>query len=144
MRTTLLAFTLSLISGLPALAAGCPGKILFQDTFATLNPAWNVLPLATATAAVNNGKFVVNLLVPHANRVELYQGDVYNDVTVCVTTQSGAGDKVADQGAAIVFWARDLTNFYVFEVTASGGFTVEHLVGGRWLIPVPAVVSAAV
>jgi hypothetical protein len=144
MRTALLAFALSLISAVPAMAAGCPGKVLFQDSFATLNPAWNVAPTTASTAAVKNGKFVINLLALHTNRSELYQGDVYTDVTVCVTVQSGASDKLEDQGAAILFWAKDLTSFYVFEVTAAGYFAVERLVGGRWLMPLPAATSPAI
>jgi hypothetical protein len=144
MRTTFLALALSLTCALPALAAVCPGKVQFQDTFATANPAWNVLPATAATAAVKNGKFVINLLVPPADRVELYQGDVYTDVTICVTAQTGAGDKLENQGAGVVFWAKDMTSFYVFEVTVSGQFGVNRMVGGRWLYPLPWKPSPAI
>ena len=134
-----------LVSALPAMAATCPGTVVFQDAYTTPNPALNVAPAPESTVTVKDGKAEVVFLKQGMARMGEYRGAPYGDVNVCLTFATPSTDKAEDQTAGIVFWATDDNNFYILEITVNGQVAVGQQVnGGAYTHPVPWAVNAAV
>ncbi len=139
-----IALVAGLISGLPAMAATCPGKMVFQDAYTTPNPNLNVAPAAESTIAIKDGKAEVAFLKPGMARMGEYRGMPYGDVNVCLTFATPSTNKAEDQSAGIIFWATDDNNFYILEITVNGQVAVGQQVnGGAYTHPVPWAVNAA-
>jgi hypothetical protein len=144
LRHLFAAASMFLCFSLPAAAAaGCQGKVLFQGKFAQLNPAWGFVSDANSTYSVENGVLLSKVIANKGIR-NLYGGDVYDDVEICVNLGSLATDKSGTQQAGILFWAKDYTSYYVFEVDTTGQFRVMRYAGGRYLFPIPYQANAAV
>ena len=144
MRHLFVAASISLCLVISAAAAtGCPGKVLFEDKFAQLNPAWGFASDASYTFSVKDGTLLEKLVAGKAMR-SLYGGDVYDDVDICVTIGSLASDKPGNQLAGIVFWAKDYNSYYLFVIDATGQYKVLRYAGGRYLFPIPFQANAAI
>jgi hypothetical protein len=141
MATVLVA---GLISALPAMAATCPGTVVFQDAYTAPNPALNVTPLPESTLTVKDGKAEVVFLKQGMARMGEYHGTPYGDVNVCLTFATPSTDKAENQTAGLVFWSADENNFYALEFTVNGQFAVlQQANGGDYTHPIPWAVSAA-
>lgn len=144
MRRTAIFFSLSLSCALPAVAATCPGKPVYQESFTKPNPAWVVAANENTKTTLDGGKYTIQLLSNNYTKSVLYQADVYDDVNVCVTVQSADKDKPDKRAAGIEFWAKDYSSYYLFTIDTGGGFGVSRWTGGRWINPLPVTVNAAV
>jgi hypothetical protein len=140
------AILLSVISALPAAAATCPGTVLLQDAFTSVNPALDATAYAQSKIAIAGGKAEVSLLQPGFGRTEEYTGTRFGDVNVCASISTPATDKSEGQLAGIVFWAADYGAFYVFEINpANGQYSVaQRAEAGTWTYPVSATASTAI
>lgn len=145
MRKIFAAAFFSLLFALTASADPCPGTVILQNQFAAPNPNWDTSATANSKAVLQNGQYVVNFLNQNTARVELYQGDVYGDVNLCVTVSTPATDKPLDQVAGLVFWAADYNSYYMLMINPiSGMWEVLHMAGGRYLTPSPFQTSTAI
>ena len=134
-----------LISAMPAMAATCPGTVVFHDAFSTLNPTLNGETTAGSKVTVQGGKAEITFLKAPMGRAMEYQGTPYGDGNVCLTVSPLASDKAEDQTAGIIFWAADLDNIYVFEIQVGGQFCVAKLAQNTtWTLAVPWQASAAI
>jgi len=107
--------------------------VLFEDKFATMDPAWGV---PTNVVSVKDGKFII---APEPGRwqVVINQANFLpNDMDASVTlTYQKAGD--TEYGSGLVFWAKDYSDYYALVISPDGWFAVQRYVGERWLTPVP-------
>jgi hypothetical protein len=135
---------LGLSTVMPAVAATCPGTVVFQDAYASPNAALNVVAAPESAIAVKDGKAEVVFLKQGMARMGEYRGMPYGDVNVCLTVATPATDKAEGQKAGLVFWATDDNNFSMLEITVDGQFSVGQQVnGGDYQHPLPWQTSKA-
>ncbi|MFZ5449204.1 MAG: hypothetical protein ACOZFS_11270 [Thermodesulfobacteriota bacterium] len=107
-------------------------KVVFEDRFATLDPAWG------ATAAVMNVKDGKLLITPAKNTTQTIINQsamLPNDMeAVCAMTFIQA--QAPTWGSGLVFWAKDYDEYYAFLINAQGWFGVQRHVANRYLLPV--------
>lgn len=117
-------------------AEACQGsKVLFEDKFAALDPAWGT----DQHAAAGGGKLTLTTdsgpdgWTSHI----LNQANTYEDASFCATV---AFPVIKDLGSAIgglVFWGTDDDHYWMLAVSPIGQYTVEHKVApNRLLQPV--------
>jgi hypothetical protein len=117
---------------LPALACG-PGKVLFEDDFATIDPAWHIVPDASVAAGPTGVK---NTVKPNFEGVWINQAGLYQDSQICmkVSVDFQPGDQ---PWYGVLFWATDKSNYY--EVQAAP-LTATYALGreqnNRYLQPI--------
>ncbi len=113
-------------------ALACKGsQVLFQDSFAALDPAWGS---PSQNVSVKDGKLI---LQPEVNRSfsDINQGSVFEDMDACVKVSMAKSDDLSS-GGGIIFWAKDYGDYYFLYVTGNGMFEIGRWVGGRYLFPV--------
>lgn len=135
MRSTLVGLLggLALLAATPARA--CDGlEALFQDSFTQADPAWNA---NGDEIKIVKGKMLVSPKAGERNVwANLYQGDIFDDIELCVSmTLQTDGDPNWTRGG-LLFWANDYDNYYALEVAPDGSFQVARRVRGRWIYPV--------
>jgi hypothetical protein len=137
---------LSVITVLPAMAATCPGTVLLQDAFASVNPTLDVSTNPQTKLTIGGGKAEMSLLQAGIGRTEEYTGSRYGDVNVCATLSTPGTDKAEGQLAGIVFWAVDYGAYYIFEINpANGQYSVaQRAEAGTWTYPIAATASTAI
>jgi glucose/mannose transport system substrate-binding protein len=129
-------FYLHCIFAIVALLLGAPvrsvfgAEILYEDDFTNLDPSWGT---PGAILSVKEGRLV---LKPAANTTQsvLNQSNVFDDADIEVQVILSSGDTTVPAG--LIFWAKDYSNFYCFNIDANGSFKISHFVIDRWLTPV--------
>jgi hypothetical protein len=143
-----IAAILGLFAMVPAMAATCPGNVLFQDAFASPNPAFYMASDSYSKVTIAGGKAEISLLQQNASRPMEYSGTRYGDASVCVTVSELATDKADTQNAGVIFWAADYGSYYSFQIRVSGQFDVLQVSPGSsgpvWTFPVGWTDSAAI
>ncbi len=109
----------------------CKGQVLYEDNFATMDPAWGE---ANANLSVNNGRLTIK---PEASKryITINQANVYEDMNACLRATLTKSDDPSWAGG-FVFWAKDYDNYYTLSVNGNGWVRVERRVNGRELAPV--------
>jgi hypothetical protein len=96
------------------------GKVIYQDDFKTLDPAWNAPDYVTAA----NGAMSVRL-AQNAGLSLISQANLYTQpsIEICTTFKvvSGLGSSADSTGAAVVFWASGATDYTDVEILPAGG-----------------------
>jgi hypothetical protein len=106
----------------------CKGrKVLYEDNFATLDPAWG-----TPSKYMNakGGKLIVQADVTKAQPA-LNQAYLFEDMDACIKVNLAKSDDLTQPGG-LIFWGKDYNSYYVLWVTANGQFQVARYVG-RWI-----------
>lgn len=118
--------------------AAADPSILFSDNFATLDPAWGV---PSTSKSVLDGSF---RLEPAANgsHTTLYQGALFGDADIRVRIAETSGG--TDETGGLVFWATDLNNYYLAQITPDGLVGVTRFMRGQQMNPVSYARSGAV
>ena len=120
-------------------ALACKGtEVLFEDNFATLDPAWGQ---ASTNLSVNNGKMVIK---PEGGYHTLNQSFLLEDIDACVKLTLTSANNPSNALASIIFWGKDYTDYFTLQIDGNGSFTVAHKVKDRWLYPVSWRENAAV
>src|ERR1700756_3066993 len=104
----------------------CKGsQILYEDNFATLDPAWGA---QSPNLSVSNGKLI---LQPDVNTgfVALNKSKLFEDIDACVNVNMAKSDD-ARWGGGLVFWAKDDNNYYALLASGDGEFSVRRYVNG--------------
>jgi hypothetical protein len=134
-RAVVFIFSLSLVSPAGAFA-GCEGKVLMQSNFLPGDAKWPIASTTWTEQAVHDGALVLKYRKDVASQL-LYGGDVYDDVQICVKVKLVESVAVDKEYAAVVFWAKDYSSYYVLWFDASGSVGVLRKAGDRWLYPLP-------
>jgi hypothetical protein len=129
-------------AGLASASACGTGKLLFEDKFAALNPAWGFGP--TDPARSNGPQGLVYKFQPDVGITLLNEASLYNDYEICgVFTTQGPADGGLYVG--LQFWADDKNNYYEVDVyPVYGLWTMLRVQNGKFLQPVQNQASAAI
>ena len=115
---------------LPPMLSALAGEILYQDSFANLDPSWGT---PSERLSVKDGKLTLKP-VPNTTQSILNQSNVFDDADIRVEVNMPAGD--ANVPGGLIFWAKDHSNFYCLCIDAAGYFKISRYVTDRWLQPV--------
>lgn len=125
----------------PTLGLACEGgKVLLEDKFEKLNPAWG-FTLDAAIEKVGPGGFVAEA-PPNYYRRTLSQLSYYTDYVACATfkttfTCTNTNQCESQPYVGIVVMSADTRNFYVFEVATSyNTYSLSRVQNNKWLYPV--------
>ena len=114
------------------------GEILYEDKFTNLDPSWG---MPGERLSVEDGKLTLKP-APDTTQSVLNQANVFTDADINVDIILPAGDVSVPGG--LIFWAKDLRNFYCLCIDAAGYFKISRYVTDRWLQPVGWIENAAV
>jgi glucose/mannose transport system substrate-binding protein len=132
---TFILFALLLL--LPVLSM-VAGEILYEDKFTNLDPSWGT---SGERLSVEDGKLTLKP-VPDTTQSILNQANVFTDADIRVEIVLPAGDVSVPGG--LIFWAKDLRNFYCLCIDAAGYFKISRYVIDRWLQPISWIQSGAI
>jgi len=142
LRALLLTLAVAAFSTHGALA--CQGsKMLFQDRFNTLDPAWG----NDDNASASGGRLLLRAPAGSSAFADhlLNQTNVYTDVDECITVRFSSTKDQAGTSAGIVFWGTDDSHDYMLVITPIGQFIVMRKVADmRNLVPIGWTPSSAV
>ena len=115
MRLTGLAVVMALSVGSTEAALACQGsKVLFEDSFATLEPTWGN---ADDAFFLEDGQLTI---MPGYD--EYYSAlntmGTYEDIDLCFNLEAIKADPEGNSFAGLIFWAIDYDNYYYVVVTA--------------------------
>jgi len=117
-----------LAGGAEAAACGS-GKLIREDTFKTLDPAWAIEQKYTKLTAGPDG---LTIGVPAGKNVgALYQSGLYRSFELCIRAVTEKPDPNADDLLALRFWTPDGNDeYWAVTWTGRGWFVVNQYVGG--------------
>jgi len=126
------ALTMAMAVVLMAVTASLAGKVLFEDKFTVLDPAWGA---AGPIMDVKDGKLIIT---PEMNTSQtvLNQGNVFPNDAEGSFAMTFVKAPAPGWGSGLVFWARDYNEYYAVLMNPEGWFAVQRYVAGRYLLPV--------
>jgi hypothetical protein len=107
-------------------------EVLFEDDFATLDPAWGQ---PTDIVFVKDEKFTIRPQLNTAWYV-FYNGDVFEDMDASVKVRMADG-KTPGWGGGLTFWGENGQNYYYLYTTADGQWSVGRYTRGKLLNVIP-------
>lgn len=129
-RWTALATLMAVV--LLTAASGFAAKVLFEDKFTTLDPAWGA---PSKLITVEDGKLIItgekNLADNFLNQAGILLNDMEASYTMSITNAANP-----NYGSGLLFWARDYDAWYCILINANGWFAVQQYTAGRFLLPV--------
>lgn len=130
-----LALGILLVGTLPAGACG-NGRIILEDKFETLDPAWDFAP--NAAYRTNGPAGLTYRVEPGQDYLLLNQAGIYENYEVCAVFDSKLPSNEANVWMGVAFWAEDRETMYEADVyPAWGSYTVMRYLKGKTLKPVP-------
>ena len=132
MRRKRIALTVLIATVFLTTASGLTAKVLFEDKFTTLDPAWGA---PSQLITVEDGSLIItgekNWPITYLNQAGILPNDMEASFTMSIT-------RAADPtyGSGLIFWARDYNAWYCVLINANGRFAVQRHVFGRFLLPV--------
>jgi len=126
------ALAMAMAVVLMAVTASLAGKVLFEDKFTALDPAWGA---AGPIMDVKDGKLIIT---PEMNTSQtvLNQGNVFPNDAEGSFAMTFVKAPAPGWGSGLVFWARDYNEYYAVLMNPEGWFAVQRYVAGRYLLPV--------
>jgi hypothetical protein len=130
MRLTGLAVAMALSVGSTEAALACQGtEVLFEESFATLEPTWGN---ADDAFFLEDGQLTI---MPGYD--EYYSAlntmGTYGDIDLCFNLEAIKADPEGNSFAGLIFWAIDYDNYYYIVVTAEQSIGVFRRQRGRVL-----------
>ena len=126
------ALTMAMAVVLMAVTASLAGKVLFEDKFTALDPAWGA---AGPIMDVKDGKLIISPEMSTSQTV-LNQGNVFPNDAEGSFAMTFVKAPAPGWGSGLVFWARDYNEYYAVLMNPEGWFAVQRYVAGRYLLPV--------
>jgi len=126
------ALTMAMAVVLMAVTASLAGKVLFEDKFTALDPAWGA---AGPIMDVKDGKLIITPEMSTSQTV-LNQGNVFPNDAEGSFAMTFVKAPAPGWGSGLVFWARDYNEYYAVLMNPEGWFAVQRYVAGRYLLPV--------
>ena len=126
-----------LIGSVEGAAACGNGKLLFEDKFATLDPAWGFSPDDTSLSSGPEA-------FPGNYYSALNQSGLYDNYEVCVVFHT---EIPANSGSyiSVDFWGTDYQNYYSVDVFPGlGTYDVSRIQRNKLLYPIPARKEASI
>ncbi|MFA4902363.1 MAG: hypothetical protein WC600_06415 [Desulfobaccales bacterium] len=107
-------------------------KVVFEDKFTSLDPAWGS---PSAVVNVKDGKLVIT---PEKNTTQtiLNQANVLPNDMEASYSLTFVKAPAPSWGSGLVFWAKDYDEYYAVLINAEGWFGVQRHVAKRYLLPV--------
>jgi hypothetical protein len=131
-----------LILGADKAVACGNGKLLLEDKFETLDPAWGFDPDSTTRS--NGPEGLTYKLGPNDFVNLLNQSGIYDNYEVCAVFSSTVPEN-SDAYVSVNFWASDYDNQYGSDVfPAQGTFDVYRIQRKKFLSPVSATSNPAI
>jgi hypothetical protein len=112
-----------------AVTAGLASKVLFEDKFTTLDPAWGAPgPIMDA----KDGKLIIT---PEINTTQtvLNQANVFPNDGEASFTMTFVKTPAPSWGSGLVFWAKDYNEYYALLINPEGWFAVQRFVANHYL-----------
>ena len=125
-----LAMTMSVI--LLAVSVSLASKVLFEDQFTSLDPAWGA---PGPEMNVKDGKLIITPEMNTAQTV-LNQAYVFPNNSEGSFAMTFVKAPAPGWGSGLVFWAKDYSEYYAVLINAEGWFAVQRYVADRYLLPV--------
>jgi len=126
------ALAMAMAVVLMAVTASLAGKVLFEDKFTALDPAWGA---AGPIMDVKDGKLIItpemNTTQTVLNQANVFPNDAEGSFAMTFVKAQAPG-----WGSGLVFWARDYNEYYAVLINPEGWFAVQRYVAGRYLLPV--------
>jgi len=132
MKGKLTALVMAMAMAFLAVTAGLAANVIFEDKFTTLDPSW-----AAPSAMINakDGKLIItpdkNVVQTYLNQANILPNDMEANYTVTFVKAAAPA-----YGSGLVFWAKDLDNWYCLQINANGWFAVERHTSDHRLMPV--------
>lgn len=131
-----------LIVGADKAVACGNGKLILEDKFETLDPAWGFDPESTIRS--NGPEGLTYKLGPNDSVNLLNQSGIYDNYEVCAVFSSTVPEN-SNAYVSVNFWAGDYDNLYGSDVfPAQGTFDVYRIQKKKFLTPVSATTNAAI
>jgi hypothetical protein len=129
-KAAVLVMALTLL--LVALNLCWAAKVVFEDKFTSLDPAWGS---PSDIVNVKDGKLVIT---PEKNTTQtiLNQANVLPNDMEASYSLSFIKATAPTWGSGLVFWAKDYDEYYAVLINAQGWFGVQRHVANRYLLPV--------
>lgn len=126
------ALAMAMAVVLIAVTASLASKVLFEDKFTALDPAWGA---AGPMMDVKDGKLIIT---PEMNSTQtvLNQANVFPNDAEASFAMTFVKAPAPSWGSGLVFWARDYNEYYAVLLNPEGWFAVQRYVAGRYLLPV--------
>lgn len=145
MRMRRVALPLSMLTAAVFLAAGpamaaCSGNVQYDDDFTKADRSWGTLDdkfsigngVSTFSAPVNSTTWRINAAF------------IFQDASFCIDIAPKAFKDATQVYAGAIFWSKDINNFYVFQLSPFGSYSVQRRVVDRWVDVVPWTPNAVV
>ena len=115
-----------------AVTASLAGKVLFEDKFTALDPAWGA---PGPIMDVKDGKLIIT---PEMNTTQavLNQANVFPNDGEASFAMTFVKVQAPTWGSGLVFWAKDYNEYYAVLLNPEGWFAIQRYVAGRYLLPV--------
>jgi hypothetical protein len=115
-----------------AVTAGLASKVLFEDKFTTLDPAWG------APGPIMDAKDGKLIMTPETNTTQtvLNQANVFPNDGEASFNMTFVKAQAPNWGSGLVFWAKDYNEYYALLINPEGWFAIQRFVAGRYLLPV--------
>ncbi len=132
MKSKVAALMMAMAVVLLAVTASLAGKVLFEDKFTSLDPAWGA---PGPIMDVKDGKLIIT---PQTNTSQtiLNQANVFPNDAEASFTMTFVKVPAPTWGSGLVFWAKDYNEYYAVLINAQGWFAVQRYIAGRYLLPV--------
>jgi hypothetical protein len=132
MKRQMATLAMALAVVLLAVTASLAGKVLFEDKFTSLDPAWGG---PGPIMDVKDGQLIIT---PEMNTTQtvLNQANVFPNDGEGSFTMTFIKAPAPTWGSGLVFWAKDYSEYYAVLVNAEGWFAIQRHIAGRYLLPV--------
>jgi hypothetical protein len=132
MQRKMATLGMTMVVILLAVTAGLAGKVLFEDKFTSLDPAWG------APGPIMNVKDGKLIITPEMNTTQtvLNQAFVFPNNSEGSFAMTFVKAPAPGWGSGLVFWAKDYNEYYAVLLNAEGWFAVQRYVADRYLLPV--------
>ena len=126
------ALAMAMAVVLLAVTASLASKVLFEDKFTALDPAWGA---PGPIMDVKDGKLIIT---PEMNTTQtvLNQANVFPNDGEASFAMTFVKVPAPTWGSGLVFWAKDYNEYYAVLINPEGWFAVQRYVAGRYLLPV--------
>jgi hypothetical protein len=126
MRWWLLGVALISLSAPSAWGCG-NGKVLFSDSFDTFQSAWGK---PSDYAKVVDGRLQLSEVADKS--YSIYAGPTFDDMDLCAKVRLVGTGKPDAAYVGVMFWAKDVENFYTLQITPDGHATVYQQIDRKW------------
>ena len=131
-----------LIAGMGSAAACGNGKLILEDKFNTLAPAWSI---EKKYDQLTTGPDGLTLVVPAGKNVgALSQSALYKNFELCIWVEVDKADPAADDLFALRFWTPDGNiEYWAVTWTGKGWFVVNRYVGATTTAITPQIENSS-